>query len=89
MIKYIIALFLISCPALAGGTSAGTGTSNATIPLQMPTSTVGALPACATGLRGQMYIVTDALLPVTIANVAAGGAVVVGVLCNGTNWIVL
>jgi hypothetical protein len=35
-----------------------------------------------------MYFVTDALLPAALAIVASGGAVKVGVTCNGTNWIV-
>lgn len=61
------------------------------IPAPLPvrlTTTVAALPACATATRGTMYVVTDALLPAALATVANGGAVVVGVLCNGTNWIV-
>lgn len=51
-------------------------------------TTVGVLPVCTTSLRGTMYMVTDALAPVAMATVAAGGAIVTGVMCNGTNWIV-
>lgn len=54
-----------------------------------PTSTVATLgTTCTSGQRGQMYIVTDALLPAALAIVAGSGAVVTGVTCNGTNWIV-
>lgn len=54
-----------------------------------PTSTVATLgTTCTSGQAGQMYLVTDALLPAALAVVAGGGAVKVGVLCNGTNWIV-
>jgi hypothetical protein len=57
-----------------------------------PLATVGAggsqLPACNSGTKGAMYIVTDALTPVAIATVVGGGAVSIGVTCNGTNWIV-
>lgn len=56
---------------------------------QAPATTVGSLPACSTALRGRIYIATDALLPAALAVVAAGGAVTVAVVCNGTNWIVL
>lgn len=56
---------------------------------QAPTTTIGALPTCSAATRGRIYIVTDALLPVALATVAAGGAVVVAVTCNATNWIVL
>lgn len=53
-----------------------------------PVVTVSGLPACGAGTQGAMYLVTDALAPVALAIVGAGGAVKVGVICNGTNWIV-
>jgi len=57
-----------------------------------PLATVGAggsqLPTCNSGTKGAMYIVTDALTPVAIATVVGGGAVSIGVTCNGANWIV-
>lgn len=53
-----------------------------------PSTTVASLPTCDAAARGKMFIVTNALLPASLAIVAAGGAVVVGVTCNGTNWIV-
>lgn len=53
-----------------------------------PTTVVGSLPTCDAGAQGRMYFVTDALLPAALAIVANGGAVKVGVICNGTNWIV-
>jgi hypothetical protein len=55
---------------------------------QRSVTTIGSLPSCTSALRGKMYIVTDALLPTALANVAAGGAVVIGVMCNGVNWVV-
>lgn len=51
-------------------------------------TTVAALPACTASTRGFLYGVTDALLPAALAAVTGGGAVVVTVFCNGTNWIV-
>lgn len=57
-------------------------------PAQRKTATIATLPTCNSGSQGQMFIVTDALLPASLATVASGGAVKVGVMCNGTNWIV-
>lgn len=54
-----------------------------------PSSTVVTLgTTCTGGQIGQQYIVTDALLPAALAIIAGGGAVKIGVTCNGTNWIV-
>jgi hypothetical protein len=57
-----------------------------------PIATIGAggsqLPTCNSTTKGAMYIVTDALTPVAIATVVGGGAVSIGVTCNGANWIV-
>ena len=57
-----------------------------------PLATIAAggsqLPACNSGTKGAMYVVTDALTPVAIATVVGGGGVSIGVTCNGTNWIV-
>jgi len=57
-----------------------------------PLATVGAgggqLPTCNSTTKGAMFLVTDALTPVAIATVVGGGAVSIGVTCNGTNWIV-
>lgn len=55
---------------------------------QRPLTTVGALPTCNSAARGVMYFVTDSLTPVALATVVAGGAVQIGVTCNGTAWIV-
>lgn len=91
--KYVyVILFLlyITGVAMALGTTAGNGggTSNGALVLQRPTTTVAALPACTAANRGVMYVVTNALLPVALATVAGAGAVVVGVMCDGTNFIV-
>lgn len=53
-----------------------------------PSSTVVTLPTCTSALNTRIYTVTDALLPSLAGIVAGGGAVVVLVHCNGTNWIV-
>lgn len=65
----------------------------ATGQVKLSTATVAAggaqIPACNAGLAGTSYLVTDALLPAALAILAGGGAVVVSVTCNGTNWIVM
>lgn len=53
--------------------------------LKLKGYTVGTLP---TGTQGDTAFVTDALTPVSLATVTAGGVVVVKVFYNGTNWIV-
>jgi len=58
-------------------------------PPQAPTSTIGNLPACTATTQGQIYLVTDALLPTLLATVAAGGAVKAAVMCNGSNYVVI
>lgn len=49
---------------------------------------VASLPSAATAGAGAEAVVNDALTPAWGATVANGGAVVVGVRSNGTNWIV-
>ena len=73
---------------LAGHVMAWNGTAIVCIPPTRPAGTVSGIPACAAGTQGQMFIVTDALTPVALAVVVAGGSAKTGVLCNGTNWIV-
>lgn len=63
-------------------------TINMTGALKTTVTTVSGLPSCTAALQGARYTVTDSLLPASLAIVANGGAVIVGVLCNGTNWIV-
>lgn len=53
-----------------------------------PIATVSTLPTCNSASQSMMYFVTDALTPVALAAIASGGAVKVGVICNGTLWIV-
>lgn len=74
--------------AVAGQTVQYTGSALGCVAPSRPTTVVNSLPTCNAGAQGQMYLVTDALLPVSLATVANGGAVKIGVLCNGTNWIV-
>jgi hypothetical protein len=58
-------------------------------PLPTPKVAASGLPTCTAALEGQIYEVTDALLPAALAVVAGGGAVRVLVFCNGSTWIVL
>lgn len=64
------------------------GTSIVCSPPTLPSSTVASLPTCNSASKGVQYLVTDALLPAALANVAGSGAVVIAVTCTGTNWIV-
>lgn len=75
-------------PAYSGDCSSSSGTASLSCIPKRAVSTVALLPACTAGIRGQMNMVTDALLPVALATVAAGGAVIIGVTCNGTAWVV-
>lgn len=70
-------------------------TVNSTVPVAGVFSTtvlktVATLPTCnsTTVVFGMRYVAGDALAPVSLAPVVGGGAVVVGVICNGVNWIV-
>lgn len=76
-----------------GCTSSGQGLSydGSNMVCQAPTrplSAIGSLPTCNTAATGKMYMVTDALAPTALATIVAGGAIKIGVICNGTNWIV-
>ncbi len=51
-------------------------------------TTVGALGTCDSGAEGIRWAVNDALTPVSLSTVAAGGSAHVPVYCDGTNWIV-
>lgn len=82
-----LAALLLSTSALAQGVG-GSSSVSAPTTLTAPTTVVGSLPTCNASTRGQMYIVTDSLLPVALATVAAGGAVVTKVFCSGVAWIV-
>lgn len=64
--------------------------SEPTIPAS--TGIVANLQAASAALRGYRGYVTDASVAYTSANlgstVAGGGANVVPVFCNGTNWVI-
>jgi hypothetical protein len=64
------------------------GTTTSNLYTRVPPVAIGALQACAAGSAGARATVNDALAPAALAVVAAGGAVTVGVLCDGANWIV-
>lgn len=80
---------LLLALALCAAASASAETM-ALSPSQMiaGTTTVGSLPSCTAGLNGQIYIVTDALLPAIGSAVGGGGAITVVVKCNATSWLV-
>lgn len=90
--------FLLFCTAACAQTpmAAGNMVDNKTIVMgpnntltsQRPTATVATLPSCSASLKGQMWLVTDALLPLLLGIISGGGAVTAGVTCNGTNWVV-
>lgn len=63
-------------------------TVSALYPVTAPQSVVGSLPTCGAATKGAFFLVTDALTPVALSTVAGSGAVIVPVVCNGTNWIV-
>ena len=73
---------------LVGQVVAYNGTSLVCAAPQRPAATVATLPTCNAGTKGAMYLVTDALAPVALAVPAGGGAVPVGVTCNGTGYII-
>lgn len=50
--------------------------------------TVATLPTCDAAAEGTRASINDALGPVALSTVVGGGAVHLGVYCNGTNWIV-
>lgn len=100
LLAFLIGLIVIGMPRLyaqfGGGGSYGqcAGDMTGTYPactlaiVRRQTSTIAGLPACAGGTKGYMYLVSNALLPVALATVASGGAVNIGVTCDGSNWIV-
>lgn len=49
--------------------------------------TVGTLPTCNAGAKGQVYTVTDATAPSYNATLTGGSTVTVLAQCNGTNWV--
>ena len=46
-----------------------------------------ALPACASALKAQQAVVSDATSPSYLGTYTSGGAVLSPVICNGTNWV--
>ncbi len=65
-----------------------TGTVTMPSTFKLTPVAISGLPTCNSGAKGSVAVVTDALLPAFLATVAAGGAVTVPVVCNGSNWIV-
>ena len=81
-----VLIILLGGHAFAQGVSGCGGVSTAIA--CRPSTIVASLPTCNAGSQGVMFMVTDALTPTSLNTVANGGAAHVGVICNGTNWIV-
>jgi hypothetical protein len=76
-------------PCCAGASWNPGGVNLATSTLQSVTIfTVATLPTCNSMNEGKRSAVKDASTPEALSTVAGGGAVHVGVYCNGSNWIV-
>lgn len=54
--------------------------------VQLPVTTVAALPSCGAGQKGLVYAVSDATAPTYNGVLTGGGAVSVPVYCNGSAW---
>jgi hypothetical protein len=75
----------------SGGTRPRTvyAATSVVAPYQQTTATtVGALTACNAGAQGTRSMVTDASATTFASTVAGGGANIMPVICNGTNWII-
>jgi hypothetical protein len=66
----------------------GMGGTGSIVGPKFASSTIAGLPAAAAS-AGQVFIVTDALVPALGGIVAAGGAVKVSVWSDGSNWLVI
>jgi len=63
--------------------------SGAPASTKMPSKSVASLPPCNGANAGLMYLVTDALAPVTRVTVVGGGAVIIPVVCAAGAWVVV
>lgn len=54
--------------------------------LQIPNTTVSALPTCGASQKGYWNAVSDATAPTYNAALTGGGTISVPVYCNGTSW---
>lgn len=50
------------------------------------TTTVASLPACSSGNKGELHVVTDANAPTYGATLTGSSTTVAEALCNGTTW---
>lgn len=82
--NYDTCLFRVAAGVLKVTDQAGTG---AGFIRTMPT-TVAALPAAATAGAGTRGMVTDATATTFLSTVAGGGANIVPVVSDGTNWLI-
>lgn len=61
--------------------------SSVSVPFKMNSYIVTGLPTCNSGSNGYRATVTDASSPTYLGTVTGGSSTVVGVMCNGTNWV--
>ena len=64
----------------------GTGVVNCSSPVKVPVYTFATLPVAAVAIRGARAMITDCNTTTFNATAAAGGANIVPVFCDGTNW---
>ncbi len=68
------------------GLTLTTAVLGSAVPVQLPVSTVAALPTCAAGIANSMAAVSDATAPTYNAALTGGGAVHIPVFCDGSAW---
>jgi parallel beta-helix repeat protein len=64
-----------------------TSTANKYLGENSPPGTVAQLPSCSSALLGTKGAVSDLTTPTFLGAAAGSGAVVGGVLCNGSGWV--
>ena len=74
--------------AIAGYMGAGISGANTIGYVQTVPNIIAALPTCNSGTEGAHAAVTDSSINTWGSNVASGGAIHVGVYCNGSNWTI-
>lgn len=62
-------------------------TVDATAGIVLPISTVAALPACATAIKGAQRMVSDASSPTYNGALTGSSTTITTVFCNGTAWL--
>lgn len=75
-------------PADGGFTVQNMTVVNSKGAIRLPNTVAALGTTCTAAQTGQQFMVSDASSPTALATVAGSGSTTVGVLCNGTNWIV-